>query len=279
MRLSPTIKTAILLGALTALLIVIGYLISGFGGAVLFFILSLLINIGSYWFSDKIALSMAHAKPIEESQAPQIYEDIRDLTQKMGIPMPRVYYTEDLQPNAFATGRDPNNSAVVITKGLLNILNRDEVRGVLSHELSHIKNRDVLISTIAAVLAGAITSIANLAIFFGTTGSERNRNPLADLLLIIITPIAATLIQLAVSRSREYEADANGSRVTGRPQDLANALIKLDRATKQIPYMNVNPALSSLFIQNPFRGEALLNLFSTHPPTDKRVERLMSMQK
>lgn len=275
---NPTQRTIILLGALTALLVIVGYFISGTGGALIFLILGIIMNVGSYWFSDKIALSMAGAKPLSSQQAPAIYQDVGELCQRMGLPMPKLYYTEDAQPNAFATGRNPENSAVVITRGLLNVLNRDEVRGVLAHELGHIKNRDVLISTIAAVMAGAISSLANLALFFGGNDRE-DRNPIAELLFVLLSPIAATLIQLAVSRSREFQADATAAQYTQRPQDLANALMKIDQASQQIPFVDANPALSTLYISNPFRTDAVLNLFSTHPPIAQRIERLMSMQK
>ena len=280
---NPTQRTIILLGVLTALLVIFGYFISGTGGAIIFLILAIMMNIGSYWFSDKIALSMANAKPLSSQQAPALYQDVGELCQRIGIPMPKLYYTEDVQPNAFATGRNPENSAVVITRGLLSVLNRDEVRGVLAHEMAHIKNRDVLISTVAAVMAGAISSLANLALFFG--GNDRNgdgvndRNPIAELLFVILSPIAALLIQFAVSRAREFQADTSAGQYTGRPQDLANALIKIDQASQQTPYVDANPALSTLFIANPFRTDAILNLFSTHPPIPQRVERLMSMQK
>lgn len=275
---SPTTRTAILLAALTALLVIVGYFISGTGGAIIFLLLSIIMNVGSYWFSDRIALAMANAKPLSSSQAPAIYQDVGELCQRIGIPMPKLYYTEDVQPNAFATGRNPQNSAVVVTRGLLSVLNRDEVRGVLAHELAHIKNRDVLISTIAAVMAGAISSLANLALFFGGSDDD-DRNPIASILFIILSPIAAALIQFAVSRSREFQADASAAQYTQRPQDLANALIKIDQAAQQTPFVDANPALSTLFISNPFRADAVLGLFSTHPPIPQRVERLMSMQK
>jgi heat shock protein HtpX len=278
MKLSPTVKTGLLLAVLTALLGVIGYLISGVGGLATFLLLGVILNFISYWFSDRVALMMAGAEPLQESQAPEIYSDTAVLSKAMGIPMPRLYYTKDQQPNAFATGRNPENSAVCVTQGLVNVLNRDEIRGVLAHELGHIKNRDVLISTIAAVIAGAVSSIAQIGVFFSGSSSDRDRNPLVDLVVLLFAPISATLIQLTISRTREYEADATAARYTTRPQDLANALIKIESAVNQIPYVEANPSLSSLFISNPFRGNGLLELLSTHPPTAKRVEKLMAMK-
>jgi heat shock protein HtpX len=277
-------KTGILFAALTSLFITIGYLIgrgmggSGYSMAFIFFIFALIMNLGSYWFSDKIALSMAHAQPLDESQSPQIYEDVRDLAQKMNLPVPKVIYmSPEMQPNAFATGRNPQHSAICITQGLLQVLDRDEVRSVLAHELGHVKNHDVLISTIAAVFAGAISSIAHIAMFAGGSDDE-NRNPFASLLLIILAPISATLIQLAISRSREYAADETSAEYTRKPKDLADALMKIDSSAQRIP-MNVNPAFSSLYIENPLRGSGISSLFSTHPSTVNRIARLLEIER
>lgn len=275
MRLSPTIKTIILFGALTSLLGVIGYLISGTGGALIFLFFGIFTNIFAYFFGDKIALMMSGARPLDKNEAPEVYEIVENLTQKMNLPLPKLYISENMQPNAFATGRGHSNSSVCVTKGLLQILNKEEIEGVLGHELTHVKNRDVLIATIAAVIAGAISSIAQIGIFFG--GRDRDRSPFVDLLVLILAPISATLIQLAISRTREYEADAGSAKVTGNPKALANALIKIDQAARQIP-MQGNPAFSSLYIENPFRGQNFIEIFSTHPATEKRVQRLMEMR-
>ena len=270
-------KTGVLFAGLSALLIAIGYLVAGRSGAIIFFGISLIMNLGSYWFSDKIALAMSNAQSLPEDQAPEIYEDVRDLTQKMNLPMPRIYVSSEMQPNAFATGRNKNHAAVCVTQGLLQVLDRDEIRGVLAHELSHVKNNDVLIGTIAAVFAGAISSIANIALWFGGSSNERDNNPIGSILLIILAPISATLLQLAISRSREYAADATGSEYTKKPQDLANALIKIENVANDIP-MNVSPSMSSLFIQNPLRSEGFTELFSTHPNTANRVAKLMQLE-
>lgn len=271
-------KTGILFAALTALLLAIGYLVGGTNGVLLFFFISLVINLGSYWFSDKIALSMARAKPLEESQAPGLYQDVRELATEMGLPQPNVIYvSSEMQPNAFATGRNHNHYAICVTTGLLQVLDRNEVRGVLAHELGHVKNYDILISTIAAVVAGTISSIAQMAFFFGGNDGE-NKNPIGAILLIILAPIAATLIQLAISRSREYAADAIGAEYTKKPKDLADALIKIDNIASQVP-LNVNPAIASLYIENPLKGTGgISTLFSTHPSTVDRVARLMEME-
>lgn len=274
MRLSPTIKTIILFGALTSLLGVIGYLINGISTAIIFLIFGVLTNIISYWFSDKIALSFSGARELKREEAPQIFNIVKDLSNRMGIPSPRIYINNISQPNAFATGRSPKNGVVCVTQGLLSLLNEDEVKGVIAHELAHIKSRDVLISTIAAVLAGVISSIAQIGIFFG--GNDRDRSPIVDILILILAPISATLIQLAISRAREYEADYTASKYTQNPKALADALIKIEQYVKTGPIQNVNPAFASLYIQNPLRGGFLMEIFSTHPQTTKRVDRLLS---
>lgn len=273
-----TIKTTLLLSALTALLVFTGYVIGGSSGAIIFFLISLVTNFVSFFFSDKIALAMSGAKPLSENQAPEIFEDVREISRSMGIPSPRLYYTEDIQPNAFATGRDYNHSAVAVTAGLLQVLDRNEVRGVLAHELAHIKNRDVLISTIAAVIAGTISSLAQIGIFFGGGSDDENRNPIVFLLALILAPISAVIIQLAISRTREYKADETAARYTKEPQYLANALDKIHTSVKQGLPIHTNDSLSSLYIQNPFRAGGLTSLFSTHPPVEKRIARLMSLK-
>ena len=276
MRLSPTFKTIVLFGALTALLGVIGYLISGRGGLIIFLFLGILSNVFAYLFGDKIALAMNGARPLSKLEAPEIYQLTEDLTQRMSIPMPKLYISDNMQPNAFATGRGPGNSSVCITRGLAQMLNKEEIKGVIANELAHVKNRDVLIANIAAVIAGAVSSIAQLGIFFG--GNDRDRNPLVDLLVLILAPISATLIQLAISRAREFEADATAAQYTKNPNGLANALIKIDKSVRQIPLEHGNRAMSSLYISNPFKGQGISELFSTHPATEKRVQRLMDMR-
>lgn len=273
---SENFKTFLFFGTLTGLLIVFGYGVGGVRGGILLLVLSMLVNLATYWFSDSIALNMAGANPVSPEQAPELYADLRDLSAKMGIPVPRLYISPNQQPNAFATGRNPETSAVCFNQGLLNYLTRDEIRGVMAHELAHIKNRDTLFATIAAVLAGTISSVANIALWTGMSDRRKDSNPIFEILAIIFVPIAASLIQFAISRSREYHADETGARITGQPQSLANALIKIEQAVKQIP-AEVNPALSSLYIQAPFVGD-LTSLFSTHPPTAERVRRLMAIQ-
>ncbi|MDQ0287337.1 heat shock protein HtpX [Desulfofundulus luciae] len=278
------LKAWLLMGLLTVLLVLIGNAVAGSSGAFLFFLIALGMNFFGYYFSDKIAIAMTGSQPLAEHEAPELYAMIRNLAQRAGIPMPRVYRTPSPQPNAFATGRNPANAAVAVTDGLMQLLNRSEVEGVLAHEIAHIKNRDVLVGTIAAALAGAITMIANALqwglIFGGSRDDEEGGNPLSlvgTLLMIILAPLAATLIQLAISRAREFEADATGARLAGSPHGLANALLKLERAAQHIP-MQVNPATSHLFIVNPLTAESFARLFSTHPPIAERVRRLQQMQ-
>jgi len=274
-----------LMGLLTVLLVLIGNLISGRSGALLFFIIALGMNFFGYFFSDRIAISMTGAKPLAEHEAPELYDVIRNLSLRAGLPMPRVYHTPSPQPNAFATGRNPANSAVAVTDGLMQILNRTEIEGVLAHELAHIKNRDVLVGTIAATLAGAITLIANMlqwGLIFGMGRDDEEGDSgilglAGTLLMIIVAPLAATLIQLAISRTREFQADASGARIAGQPDGLANALLKLERAASRVP-MQVNPAASHLFIVNPLSGEAFARLFSTHPPIAERVRKLQQIR-
>ena len=249
---------------------------------VIAFFFALVMNVFSYWFSDKMVLAMYGAQPIEESQAPALYAIVRRLTTKAQIPMPRVYLIQSDTPNAFATGRNPEHAAVAVTEGILRILDQDELEGVLAHELSHVKNRDVLISTIAATLAGAITYLAHMAQWAAMFGGRRDddeggSNPIAMIAMAILAPIAAMLVQLAVSRSREYQADATGARLAGRTWGLAKALEKLQMA-QQVAPMDANPATAHLFIVNPLSGQMLMNLFSTHPPLEQRIARLRAMK-
>ena len=277
-------KTGILLTALTLLFVFLGRLLGGPQGMVTAFVFALLMNLGAYWFSDKIVLAMYGAKPLSQNEAPELYEIIGELTRKIGLPMPRVYLVENDSPNAFATGRGPTHAAVAVTSGILRLLSRDELRGVLAHELGHVRNRDILTMSIAATIAGAIAMIANMArwglMFGGRRDNERRGGALElveMLLLLVLAPLAATMIQLAISRTREYGADASGARLTGSPSGLINALRKLDEASRQIPLTGVNPAAAQLCIVNPLSGASLAALFSTHPPIPKRIERLKQL--
>jgi heat shock protein HtpX len=270
------IKTTILLASLTGLLVVIGALIGGPQTAGLFLAFGLVLNLGAYWFSDKLAIRMAGAKPVSEEEAPRLYEIVRDLTTRAGLPMPKMYVIPQEQPNAFATGRNPNHSAVAVTQGILKLLSEDELRGVLAHELGHVRNRDILTTSVASAIGGAITYIAYLALWFG--GDDNS--PLgvfASLALFLLAPIAATIIQLAVSRQREYSADATGAEICGNPESLASALLRLEQGAQAIP-MQVNQAAEPLYIVRPFSGGGIASLFSTHPPIEERVRRLRQMR-
>lgn len=276
------VKTAVLLAALTSLVVLIGGAIGGQQGMVIAFILAIAMNFGSYWFSDRIVLAMYGAQPIAEAQAPDLYRVVRRLTTKAGIPMPRVYLIPNDTPNAFATGRSPEHAAVAVTEGIMRMLDDDELEGVLAHELSHVKNRDTLIMTVAATLAGVITYLAHMAQWAAIFGGGRRDDDeggggaLGALLMAILAPIAAMLIQLAISRAREFQADASGAHLAGHPWGLAKALEKLDMASKVAP-MQATPATAHLFIVNPLRGQGLLTLFSTHPPIAERIARLRAM--
>jgi heat shock protein HtpX len=274
------LRTTVLLAALTALFLVIGGAIGGNQGLFIAFVFALLMNFASYWFSDKIVLSMYGAREVSLNEAPDLYRLVQRLAQRAGIPMPRVYIIPSDAPNAFATGRNPQHGAVAVTEGILRMLDTDELAGVLAHELGHIRNRDTLIMTVAATLAGAITMLAHMAqwgaIFgFGRRDEEDSGGGgiLGLLFMAILAPIAATLIQLAISRSREYFADSTGAAVAGSPSGLARALEKLHYASQRLP-MDANPATAHLFIVNPLTGGSLLNLFSTHPPIEERIRRL-----
>ncbi len=275
-----TFKTAFLLTALTLLLMFIGRAFGGQNGMFIALAFAVVMNFVSYFFSDKIALSMYRAKPVTREELPRAYEIVERLTQKIGIPMPKIYVIPTESPNAFATGRNPQHASVAVTHGILGLLNDEEMEGVLAHELGHVRNRDILISSVAATVAGAITMLASMgrwAMIFG--GYDRDRNDrgggggLAGLLMLIVAPIAASLIQLAVSRSREYQADATGAHFTGNPYALASALQKLDAYSRRIP-MQASPSTAHLFIIQPLLGMNFGNLFSTHPPIAKRIERL-----
>jgi heat shock protein HtpX len=279
-----TIKTGLLLGALTGLLMLIGGWFGGQNGVVIAFFFAVVMNFGSYWFSDKIVLSMYHAKPVSEGDAPELYAMVKNLTLRASMPMPRVYIIPEDTPNAFATGRDEHHAVVAVTEGILRILGRDELEGVIAHELTHIRNRDILIGSIAATLAGAIVMLANMAqwaAMFGGSSRDDNEggggNIVGLILMAILAPIAATLIQMAISRSREYLADAGGAKISGKPYGLAGALEKLSRASQAIP-MNANPSTAHMFIVNPLTGRSLMNLFSTHPPIEERIARLKTMR-
>ena len=279
---SNMFKTAILLGVLTALLVLIGGALGGQEGMLVAFVFALAMNFASYWFSDKLVLTMYGAKPIEEAQAPGLYRIVRTLATRAGISMPRVYLIASETPNAFATGRNPQHAAVAVTEGILRMLDEQELEGVLAHELAHVKNRDVLIATIAATLAGAITYLAHMAQWAAMFGGRRDDEEgggsvFGAILMAILAPIAAMLIQMAVSRAREYQADATGARLAGQPSGLANALGKLHTASQLVP-MQASPATAHLFIVNPLSGGSWVTLFSTHPPIEERIARLRGMR-
>jgi heat shock protein HtpX len=273
-----TVKTTLLLGALTGLLVIAGGVLGGNSGMLLGFILAVVMNFGSYWFSDKIALKMAGAREVSYAEAPELHDMVARLAQASGLPKPRVAIVQADAPNAFATGRNPRHGLVAVTTGIMRILDRRELAAVISHELGHIRNRDILISSIAATFAGAITMLAHLgqfAMIFGgrSDDDEEGGGIFGALLMIILAPIAATIIQLAISRSREFGADRTGAEVGQDPEALASALEKLDAYSRQIP-LNVNPAASHMFIVKPLTGFSMQSLFSSHPPTEQRVARL-----
>jgi len=277
------IKTGFLLVVLTCLLVLVGGAIGGRQGMTIAFILAFLMNVGSYWFSDKIVLSMYGAQPVEEAQAPGLYRIVRELAAEAKIPVPPIYLIREDSPNAFATGRNPQHAAVAVTEGILRIMSEDELKGVLAHELSHVKNRDTLIMTIAATLAGAITYLAQMAQWAAIFGGGRRSDDeggegglIGMLLMAVLAPVAALLVQMAISRSREYEADASGARLCHRASGLEHALAKLDVASRQEP-LNATPATAHLFIVNPLTGGGFATLFSTHPPIEERIARLRAM--
>ncbi|MBI3755528.1 MAG: zinc metalloprotease HtpX [Deltaproteobacteria bacterium] len=274
------LKTTMLLAALTAILVFAGDALGGRGGATTALVFAGIMNFGAYWFSDKIVLMMYGAKQVAEADAPELYSVTRDLAMKAGLPMPKVYIMENDTPNAFATGRNPSHAAVAATTGIMRLLSREELSGVMAHELAHIQNRDILISTISATIAGAISYLATMAqwaaMFGNSRDDERGGNPIALIVMMIVAPLAAMIIQMAISRSREYGADEGGARITGNPLSLANALRKLERGNNAFP-MAANQATAHMFIVNPLRGGGLLKLFSTHPPVEERIKRLEAM--
>ena len=274
------IKTAVLLGALFGLLVWAGYALGGSNGMIIGGVIAVIMNFSAWFFSDKIAIAAMRCKQVDERSAPELYEMIRVLSQRAGLPMPRVYVCPQEAPNAFATGRNPRHSAVAVTVGALNLLSREELEGVMAHELAHIKNRDTLTSTIAATIAGIFSMLAQWAMFFGVGGGNREgSHPIAGLVVILLGAIGAALIKAMISRSREFVADANGAAIAGSPQGLASALRKLDAIAKRVPMQNPNPAMDNMFIVEPSLGfKTLTNLFATHPPTEKRIAALLGTQ-
>ncbi|MEW6509153.1 MAG: zinc metalloprotease HtpX [Bacteroidota bacterium] len=275
-------KTVILMTAMMVLFLLVGNILGGQQGMMLAFIFSLAINFGAYWFSDKIVLSMYRAHQVTRKEEPQLYDIVERLASKAELPMPKVYVMENPTPNAFATGRNPQNGAVAVTTGIMKILNKEELEGVIAHELAHIKNRDILVSTIAATLVGTITFIARMAGYAAMFGgssrdSDRGGNIFYELALLIIAPIAAVIIQLAISRSREYMADEGGAQISGKPMGLASALNKLNQANKMLPMAHAGASSAHMFIVNPLSGRSLMKLFSTHPPIEERIERLKEL--
>ncbi|MEW6535295.1 MAG: zinc metalloprotease HtpX [Candidatus Auribacterota bacterium] len=274
-------KTVFLLGLLTVLLVMLGGYIGGSQGAMFFFLIALALNFSSYWWSDKIVLTMYRAQPVSESDAPELYSIVRELAQRANLPMPRVYIVPESRPNAFATGRNPKHAVVAVTEGIMRLLNKEELSGVIAHELSHIKNRDILIGSVAATIAGAIAMLANMlrwSFMFVGSGRRRDDNALGLLVLSILAPIAALIIQMAVSRAREFQADAGAASITGSPDGLASALRKLESSVRRNPVVGGSPATAHMFIVNPFKKDFFTSLFSTHPSTEQRIERLMSLR-
>ena len=276
------IKTGLLLGLLTAIILLFGRMVGGQSGLVVAFILALVMNVSSYWFSDRIVLAMYRAQELSPGDAPYLHQTVAELAERANIPMPRIYLIPQDTPNAFATGRGPKHAVVAVTRGILNLLSSEELKGVLAHEIGHIRNRDILIQTVAATLAGAIMFVSNMvkwaAIFgFGASDDEEGGNPVVVLVLAIVAPIAAMLIQMAISRSREYLADETGAKLAGNPEYLASALEKLDAYARSMPIHGASPATAHMFIVNPLTAESMLSLFSTHPPTSERVRRLREM--
>jgi heat shock protein HtpX len=270
-------KTGLLMAAIMALFGVVGLVLGGGQGMLLALALGLATNFWAYWFSDKMVLKLYKATEVDEASAPLLYNTVKDLARRVGLPMPKVYLIDEAQPNAFATGRNPEHAAVAATTGILQLLTARELAGVLGHELTHVKNRDILTSTITASMAGAIATLAQFGMFFG--GRDDNRNPVLALLVLIVAPIAAMLIQLAISRGREYEADHGGAQVSGDPRALAYALAKIDRYAKGLPLppAETHPATAQMMIVNPLHSGGIAGLFRTHPPTEERIRRLLAM--
>ena len=273
-------KTSILMAAIVALFGVIGAALGGQSGMLLALLFAGGMNVWAYWFSDQAVLKMYNAREVDESSAPQFYRMVRELARNAGLPMPRVYVIDEDQPNAFATGRDPQHAAVAATTGIMRVLSERELRGVMAHELAHVRHRDILISTISATMAGAISALANFAMFFGgRDGDGRPANPLAGILVALLAPMAAALIQMAISRSREFEADRGGAEISGDPRALADALAKIERFARGLPLSpaEAHPETAQMMIINPLSGGGLTGLFRTHPATEERIARLMIM--
>jgi heat shock protein HtpX len=275
-NISATIRTTILLAGLGGLLVVIGALVGGAQGATGFLIFALLFNLAMYFFSDKIALRAARAQPVSEEEDPRLYQMVRELTTRAGVPMPKLYVIPQEQPNAFATGRNPKHAAVAVTAGIRKLLSEDELRGVLAHELAHVRNRDILITTVASAIGTAITWIAYMLLWFGGD-NDSPLGAIGAIALVLLAPLAATIIQLAISRQREYSADATGAEIAGNPESLASALLRLEAGAQAIP-MQTSQAAEPLYIVKPFSGGGFASLFSTHPPIEERVRRLRQMR-
>jgi heat shock protein HtpX len=273
------LKTAVLMAAITALFMAIGSYLGGRSGMMMALLFALGMNFFSYWFSDKLVLKMYNAQEVDATSAPQFYAMVRDLAQRGGLPMPRVYLINEDAPNAFATGRNPEHAAVAATTGILRTLSEREMRGVMAHELAHVKHRDILISTVSATMAGAISMLANFAMFFGGRDSQGRSNPIAGLLVMLLAPLAASLIQMAISRAREFEADRGGAEISGDPRSLASALEKIQGYVQGTPMLPAerHPETAQMMIINPLSAGGLRGLFSTHPSTEERVERLLAM--
>jgi heat shock protein HtpX len=283
MKSMNTVKTVGLMTLMMVLFVAIGGALGGRSGMIMAVLFATVMNVGMYWFSDKLVLSMYHAQPVNEAEAPELYAIVRTLIQKAGMPMPKVYIIPEETPNAFATGRSPDHAVVAVTQGIMRILSREELSGVIGHELAHIKHRDMLTGTIVATMAGAISMLAQMAqwaMIFGG-GSRRDDgeggNPLVAIVMMIVAPIAAMLVQMAISRTREYDADKGGAGLCGNPTWLADALLKLEKGSKIIPMEDAKPATAHMFIVNPLTGRGMMNLFSTHPPIAERVKRLNEM--
>jgi len=274
------IKTSVLMAGIMALFGLIGGYVGGSSGMVLALLFGGVMNVFAYWFSDSMVLKMYKAREVDASSAPQFYNMVKELAQRAGLPMPRVYLIDEAQPNAFATGRNPEHAAVAATTGILRMLSARELRGVMAHELAHVRHRDILISTISATMAGAISALANFAMFFGGRDSEGNRsNPIASIAVALLAPLAASLIQMAISRAREFEADRGGAKISGDPNALADALTKIDAFARGIPMpvAEAHPATAQMMIMNPLSGRGIAGLFSTHPATEERVAKLRSL--
>jgi len=278
-----TVKTVGLMTFMMVLFVAIGGALGGRSGMIMAIMIAAVMNVGMYWFSDKLVLSMYHAQPVAEAEAPELHAIVRILVQKAGMPMPKVYIIPDETPNAFATGRNPEHAVVAVTQGIMRILSREELAGVIAHELAHIKHRDMLTGTIVATIAGAISMLAQMAQWAMIFGGGRSReddeggNPIVAIVMMIVAPIAAMLVQMAISRTREFEADKGGAGIAGSPSGLANALLKLEKGSQLIPMHDAKPATAHMFIVNPLTGGGLLKLFSTHPPIEERVKRLNDM--